>query len=323
MSETGNPARGNVFVTADGTSATFVSDNNIYDDPFTDGASPLLSGYLLLRDGTRYRFDNNKLSWIRDRNGNKLTFSYTINQQTQAITTTTVTDSLNRQVLIERDVTDATYGLCDRITYKGIGGATRILYATKTSLSSALRSGYSVQLYYDLFPTLNGSSGSGYFNPTVINALRLPNGKQYQFKYNSYGELARVVLPTDGAIEYDWQAGDSTTESAGGVVAVTAYDYGVYRRVAERRVYADGTTLEQKMVYPRAAETDSNTQSNAAVETRDASNNLLAKTRHYYFGSARRSFGQSPVEYSKWKEGKEKKTEAYDSDGTTVLRMTE
>src|SRR5437870_1868386 len=45
--------RGTVFVTADGTAATFVSDTNIYD-----GVGPLTtypSGYLSLRNGLRYR----------------------------------------------------------------------------------------------------------------------------------------------------------------------------------------------------------------------------------------------------------------------------
>ncbi|HEX9928866.1 MAG TPA: hypothetical protein VGB02_10050, partial [Pyrinomonadaceae bacterium] len=322
---TGNVARGKVFITADGTAATFVSDADIYDDYDPNNADIELrpSGYLMLRDGTKYRFDNGYLSWMRDRNGNKLTFAYTFNQQ--MLTVTTVTDSLNRQVTIERDVTDQTYGLCDRITYKGFGGATRTLYVTKTSLSNVLRTGYSLQTYNQLFPTLYGSSYT-YFNPTVANAVKLPNGKQYQFSYNSYGELARVVLPTGGAIEYDWQAGDSATVSAGGMIenqTVTPYDYGVYRRVAERRVYADGSTLEHKMIYPRATETDSNTQSNVAVETRDASGALLGKTMHYYYGSARQSFLQQATNYSKWREGKEKKTEAYNFDGATVLRTTE
>jgi len=65
--------REKVFVTADGSAATFISDTNILDyitipNPGNDLFYP--SGYLLLRDGTRYRFDNGTVTWLRDRNGN-------------------------------------------------------------------------------------------------------------------------------------------------------------------------------------------------------------------------------------------------------------
>ena len=66
--------RGTVFATADGTAATFVSDLAILDTPGTYTTYP--SGYLLLGDGLRYRIDSGKVSWMRDRNGNKLSFAY-------------------------------------------------------------------------------------------------------------------------------------------------------------------------------------------------------------------------------------------------------
>ncbi len=68
--------RGRVFVTADGTSATFISDADIVDLYISDGSggetNQYVSGYLMLRDGTRYRIDGGYVTWIRDRNGNKL-----------------------------------------------------------------------------------------------------------------------------------------------------------------------------------------------------------------------------------------------------------
>lgn len=317
-----NPPRGKLFVTADGTSATFISDDNISDnpDPSSD-TTHTLSGNLFLRDGTRYRFDNNQVSWIRDRNGNKLTFSYPAGK-------TIVTDSLNRTVEVERDVTDPNdqfcVGTCDRLEYTGFGGAPRTIYVTKTKLENALRIGETPKTPKVLFPPLAGTD-STYFNPTIISSVRLPNGKQYQFKYNSYGELARVDLPSGGAIEYDWQAGDAASESDGGVIVVeeTQSDYAIYRRVAERRVYENGSTLEQKMIYPRVAEINNNAESTAQVETRNSGGDLLAKTKHYYHGSARQSFSQSAINYSKWREGREYKTETFDFNGTTVLRTTE
>jgi len=48
-------SRGTVFITADGTAATFVSDTTIYDQVLSPDAGGLIypSGYLMLRDGTR------------------------------------------------------------------------------------------------------------------------------------------------------------------------------------------------------------------------------------------------------------------------------
>lgn len=315
---TSSQNRGKIFVTADGSAATFVSDSDITDDPYADSDSwPDVSGNLYLKDGSRWRFDSGIATEIRDRNGNKLSFNYS--------GTTTITDSLNRQVVITHGYTDGTYGLCDKVTYKGFGGASRTIYITLSSLSSNLRSGETIKTYAQLFPSLNASSGTN-FNPTVKSAVILPNGKSYQFKYNSYGELARVVLPTGGAIEYDWDAGDAATVSDGGVVPTAKYmDYGVYRRVLERRTYADGSTLDNKIIYDRPANLNSNADSSVITETKDSSNNLLAKSKSYFYGNARYSFSQIqyPSDYSKWREGMEYKTESYAANGSSVINTVE
>jgi hypothetical protein len=86
--------RGTVFVTADGSTATFVSDWEIHDDPthgqgFYDDQP---DGYMMLKDGTRFRVDNGRISWMRDRNGNKVTFGYDIMQRVN-----TITDSMIRR----------------------------------------------------------------------------------------------------------------------------------------------------------------------------------------------------------------------------------
>src|SRR5215216_4118349 len=167
--------RGTVFVTADGTAATFISDTAIYDNPAVNAFGPhgfAVSGYVMLRDGTRYRIDSGNVTWIRDRNGNKISFTYTSNSMM-------ITDSLNRTVTVNYDVFDvAPYGLCDRIIYKGFGGAQRIVRISKTNLGNALRpnSGYTIRTLggsSGLFPETNGSS-STYYDPTVESAVWLP-----------------------------------------------------------------------------------------------------------------------------------------------------
>src|SRR5262249_54475289 len=145
--------RGKVFVSVDGSGTTVISDFDVHDQVMV--GSPVegysFAGYMYLRDGTVYRFDGN-VSWIRDRNGNKISFQYDANQRV-----TSITDSLNRQVTIAYEVNEGgAYGVCDKITYKGFNGATRVLRISKRSLGIALRSGYSLTTAYNLFYVLYG-----------------------------------------------------------------------------------------------------------------------------------------------------------------------
>jgi len=237
-------SRGIIFVTADGTAATFVSDAVIYDDQGSGAAIYYPSGYLMLRNGTRFRIDSGVVTWMRDRNGNRLSFTYDLFKRV-----TTITDSINRLVTIT--YADGTT-LYDQITFKGFGGATRTIRVWHTNLGNALRQGYVEQTLSSLFPELNGASSSTFYNPTVTSAVELPDGRRYQFFYNSYGELARVVLPTGGAIEYDYGAGIAGGAASGVIQRTTVStdrQYQIYRRVVERRVYLDGVTLEGKMTY--------------------------------------------------------------------------
>jgi YD repeat-containing protein len=209
---------------------TFVSDSPIQDQAFNgDG---VVSGNLWMRDGTRYRIDQGGVTSIRDRNGNKVSISGVVSPPYALITSGT--DSLNRQVSFEYNVSDiAPYGLCDRVRFKGASGAERIIRISKTTLSNALRTtqpgdSSTVRTYQQLFPL---SNVDGDYNPIVYSAVWLPDGRSYQFKYNVYGELARVTLPTGGASEYDFL--DMGTVSGVGT-------YAVYRRLIARRVYPDG-----------------------------------------------------------------------------------
>jgi RHS repeat-associated protein len=307
------PSRGTVFITTDGSAATFISDATIYDQPISPSPGEIYpSGYFLLRDGTRYRIDNGLVSWVRDRNGNKLTFAYDGNNRVS-----TITDSLSRQVTITYN-TGA--GTSDQITYKGFSGTSRTILVNYSSLASALRSDYSSTLTPKaLFPELNGSNTTQH-NPTVVSSVTLPNSQQYQIKYNQYGEVARVVLPTGGAIEYDYGAGVSDYASgafAGGFNG----SWVVYRRVIERRMYpagGTGSSYDCRMTYSRP-EYDGSCTGCVIVEQRGNSGTLLTRSKHYFYGSPRLSFGISPIDFAGWKEGREYQTENFASNGTTIL----
>jgi hypothetical protein len=134
-------------------SATFISDQPVIDSPFIYSGIIGAGGYLFLRDGTRYRIDRGFITWMTDRNGNKVSFEYNGSE------VTSIKDSLNRQVTIAYNVDDgAPYGICDRITYKGFGGTTRIIRISYKDLHDILRPGFSVQTLHALFPQLNNSS---------------------------------------------------------------------------------------------------------------------------------------------------------------------
>jgi hypothetical protein len=126
-SNTGN-SRGQVFVTADGTSATFISDTPIFDYKFS-ARSPTSnnhrfspSGYLLFKDGTRYRISGGLVTEIQDRNGNRVSFTYVVNGSSFVVST--ITDSLNRQVTITYNNGTTQH---DLITFKGANGVARTI----------------------------------------------------------------------------------------------------------------------------------------------------------------------------------------------------
>jgi YD repeat-containing protein len=254
-------SRGRVFVTTKGEAATFISDFEIKDKNSVASAVSVYTnatGYMLLRDGTRYRIDNALVSWIQDRNGNRITFnSYDEHQRLLQ-----VTDSLNRKVSITYDnssPTDCSIHY-DVITFTGFAAAARTILVGHDCLINALRSGQTIKQYNELFlpQELNGSSNitPNTFNDKVVTGVTLPDGRQYQFRYNSYAEVARVVLPTGGAYEYDY-----TATSGVGDDNVTGVDKEVYRRVIERRVMPDGTNTEGRTQYSPATGATSRTLS--------------------------------------------------------------
>src|SRR5215208_5135310 len=300
-------SRGTEFVTADGSAATFVSDTSISDIKNRDMtlAQRLFypSGIFMLRDGTRYRIDGGFVSWIRDRNGNKVTFGGTA----------FVTDSINRKTNVVLQSTSTPY---DQIPWNGYSGATRTIRVHYNSLGNVLRpnSGYALRTYYSLF-SLNSASNQTQYNPQRVSAVELPNNQQYKFFYNEYGELARVELPTGSAIEYDWAGG-----------AYLGNEVIIYRYVTERRVYkssAPNTAYESKTVYTRVVASGS---APITVQTFDSNSTLLGQTKHYFYGDAFESMAGDPampppISYSRWNEGQEYQTEIFDVvNGTAVLK---
>jgi YD repeat-containing protein len=333
-----NTNRGKVFVTADGSAATFVSDADIYDAAavVNGGGDGLIypSGHLMLRDGTRYRVDGGLVRWMRDRNGNLISFDYDTSGRV-----TTITDSLGRQATVSYAVPGVPY---DQINFNGFGGAARTVRVWHASLGSLLRTDRpgdspSPKTHRELFPQLFDASPYTTYDPRVVSAVELPDGRRYEFRYNVYGELARVMLPTGGAFEYDYAAGvvgevgyNHTTGGQAEVFSGVTGGTQVYRRVVTRRVCKDGTTApeESRTTFSRPESYNAGTvlyqyAGHVTVDQTDAGGQLLARVRHYYHGSAHNSLFKGPLDYASCTEGREYKTEAYGADGATLLRKEE
>lgn len=156
--------RGTVFVTADGSAATFTSDSAINDrlPSMGGGGVQFLSGYLMLRDGTRYRIDSGNVSWIRDRNGNRLLFGYTDGR------VTSVTDPLNRQVTYTYANFVNTFS--DQITFKGFGGQTRTILVNYTRLQFSLRTTNPRNEHLLMTTVCPSTTGLTFMNTTLVVA---------------------------------------------------------------------------------------------------------------------------------------------------------
>ena len=308
--------RVSTFVSGDGSAASFVSDSPIFDAPLvTDGTlnHTFIVGTIFWRDGRRYRIGGGVVRSITDRNGNTTTLNYESANYIfddggtgSGLRIVSATDSMNRSTTITYSDTNGTNPPHDQIIFKGFGGAQRILRVYRPRLS---QTGVQVFPTRTLFPQLPGSSQFN-FDPLVAAAVELPNGQRYTFSYNTYGELRRMVLPTGGAFEYDFA--DVPT----GNISV------IHRRLVERRLYANGSTLTGRTTYAGGF----GTNSTICTETvYDNSNASLKVVLHNYTGNALDPNSTSPnftnFGYAPWTDGLESITDIQGTtDFTTRLR---
>jgi hypothetical protein len=113
---TGGFNRGTVFEADDGTAMTFIADSAVYDaiTPNQKGQDTLnvVTGWLILKDGTRYQTDSTgRVIKIRDRTGNQTSLQY-------VSPGLVVTDSMGRQTTVSYS---SGAGSPDVISYTGAG----------------------------------------------------------------------------------------------------------------------------------------------------------------------------------------------------------
>lgn len=298
--------RGRAWHSVDGSNTYFLSDADIVDVSCGDRDWPAMNnanvskpnGYLLLNNGTRYRFVEGKPVWMRDRNGNTLAFG-------PPTSIPVPTDSMGRQ-----------YGISiGGFSYKGVDGTTQTVGIESGLLETALRadivaSGGRIRREEELFPTsalLRGPTNT--FNPSVTKAISLPNGLKYRFFYNEYGELARIEMPAGGIIEYDYPAlGMGQTGCSG-----TGACY-VHRPVKEKRLFDASNEMISRVTFEYGSGT--------TVKVFDPDGTVVRNERHTFNGSVDADF-QSTQWYRPFDNGRERTVEVLDSTGQAVLRRTD
>ena len=318
-------ARGNRFVSSDGSAVTFMASAAISDsavkDP-TDGGTESYGpgGVLAFPDGRMYHVKGSggasgMVEKIIDRNGNEINFAYA--DATYPWKVTSITDSLGRVTTVQYGQVDGA-GTYDLISFPGAEGNTRFIKVRYSDLQSALHASVSgcasatVTRTYDcLFPKdevnahlIPGArpNNPSTVNPQVVKEVELPDGRKYEFKYNGYLEVVRVQLPTGGAIEYTHAGGVGASASG---IKVGSFAM-LYRRLMERRVLKDGSTVEGKTVYSEATGTDGIV---VTEDFQDAGGSSLSASTHSFYDSPQTAAFSVPYQYSPWKSGKEFKTE--------------
>ncbi len=304
--------RGKIFVTRDGTAATFVSDDNICD--VADFAPPdggtylsFPSGWVILRDGMRYQVVGGRVVKQQDRNGNFVVFGYDTYGRL-----TSVTDTLERTITIEYFELSKFADALAEVTVKGTDGADRVTRIEPTQLVDAIRSDYpqSQPTYEELWTNLDEE---GSVDLTLVGSIRLPDSHRWNFEYNPYGEVARVETPAHGAIEYDHEH-----TSLGETFTGTGPQTSVFRRCAARRTYPDknNSTPESLTTYedPTLEWNDVTPPAETEVLERrrnPATNDTISIVRHKFYGSPVGDYRgyRGPSGYRNWKYGREFRTE--------------
>ena len=337
-------SRGTRWHATDGSGAIFIND---VDNGVGLYPSPNLSGTIIFADGTR--LGSTTSGAIVDRNGNKITG--TVNGWL---------DQLGRNINIDYGVTDPenpSVTLAVLITIPGYQGAPRY-YKIKTGIMSQYyRSGINPTL-----PVITGDwdpEGWGYNwwgTPTrlfdrsyglyaqrlddreVLTEVVLPDGRSLKFRYNEFGEVAEVELPTGAKIQYDYAyraalpSGNSpswetiTSGSGNGIVTDVKR---VDRAVTAKRTYPDGVNLEGTWSFSFGTHVlNSVTYPATTVSVSSNTGALLSKQRHIFLQAGRYTepacCGLSVhdgTHYNLWSTGVEWRTESLDAANNVLAAM--
>ena len=337
--------RGRRWHAADGSGVIFISN---VDDGVVNND---LAGVLITADGMRYSFVNAtvpganvvlaRATSVTDRNGNTITITYPTTNEVN------YTDQLNRVTRVKKNVQDPQTGqpLDLLIELPGYAGSTRYYKVKSGVMNQNYRAGinpalpvingaYNPQNYY--FDNQWWAGGTQLFAQSyclfierlddlqVVNELILPDNRSLLFKYNQYGEVAEVQLPTGGKMQYDY---DSTTALPSGVSlpnevqtwTIPLNISQVDRALVARRTYADGVNVEGSWSYTYTPNT-------AEARAFSATGTLLRNEKHFFMPSGRylSAYNDSTngTGYSLWSTGLESRSEVRNA-ADAIISATE
>ena len=326
----GSNARGLVWVTRDGSMMTFIADGLLTESGAAPSpgselvASGSVSGYLYLKDGTRYRIVDGQVTVVRNRNGKQVVYGYgtDTNDLYSYLKPTSITDATGRTITIlynQAGIGDR----FDRITFAGWQGANRTIEVHYCALTGTGCPNY-IPATAATYATLFGyGSASTNYDPAVVSYVQLPDARRYVFAYNEYGEPVKVTLPTGGIVEYTHGPGSGTSSVIGATDSVQ-----IYRRVKSRVTKTESGTVATRTVYkaePSSGCPDGDIAAadwcTVVTEEQQSSAGIpvvLAATRHFFYGGADdpQSFFWGGRYFNYWN-GREYKTELVNMIGQT------
>lgn len=333
-------SRGTRWHATDGSGTIFIND---VDNGVGLFPVPNLSGTIILSDGTR--FGSTTSGHIVDRNGNRLT----------AVANGWM-DQLGRTTTIQYGVQDPdnpSVELAMLVTIAGYQGTPRY-YKIKTGI---MNQNYRSDINPTL-PVITGDwdpEGWGYHwwgthtnlflksyglyaqridDREVLTEVVLPDGRSLKFRYNQFGEVAEVELPTGAKIQYDYgyvsalPTGNSPTWETGtngagsGIVSDVKF---VDRAVTAKRTYADGVNLEATSSFGYGSHTLGGVTYPATVVTVNSNTPaLLEKQRHVFLQKGRYTepynsqSAHDGTHYTLWSTGVEWRVELLDAAGNVL-----
>ncbi|MFN7932153.1 MAG: hypothetical protein U0R19_02430 [Bryobacteraceae bacterium] len=231
----------------------FKSNSELFDrnaDGLTepDLYSVNIYGTLYFRNGSKFQIDKGRVRRIVDRNGNFTQLAYCGEAQSACsgeMLLEKATDPVGRTTTFAYNCAAPAGQECHTITYSGYNGTSRVIKVTWGEATSKLRPDLASGT---LFPDLNTTplSQAGL---SPLKVLLADGTSNYDIYYNRYGEVARIVLPTGGAYDYEYDKGFNNTESgiytsgqvlsrlddATNATAIPPWSPFIYRRLVKRR----------------------------------------------------------------------------------------
>ena len=318
--------RGKTFHSSDGSAMIFVSDADVVDSvevpfggTFPVGVRGLATGTLIMRDGTRQRWEYGILKKVTDPNGNTLVFQY----EAAFRRLSSITDSLGRGVSFSYGDRTAP-SFFDEISYTAMGETAAVIRVNYTPLSQSLRPDQTFKTTEQLFFNAPPGSPGSLHNPKLISSIVFPNNKQFLIAYNSYAEVARLTIPTGGHIDYEYGGigpGETTLFNIPDDTGIMWYKFvnkaKIQRRIKERRTYRSSTELEGTTRY-----SDIGILRPVVIDHLNSSGGIIFSEKHHFFTDDISGLGRlSELAYVWWKANREFKTEWLDPAGQLLRKV--